>query len=147
MSDLNPVNSVLFCCSQNSLRSPMAEGILKHLSKNRLFADSCGVSTGTTDRFMISVMAEKGIDMSGHTPKQFKDIHDFSFDIIIALSSDAQILASKFTKNIACEVELWEIDDPSNIESQRKDVINAYRATRDKIFNKICERFNIKNEL
>lgn len=125
----------------------MAEGILKHLAKSRFFTDSCGVVTGTTDRFMISVMAESNIDMSGHTPKQFEDIDDFSFDIIIALSDDAQDLASKFTKNIACKVELWNIDDPSNIESQRSAIINAYRATRDEIFRKICDRFDITSSL
>ena len=41
MADLP--SSVLFACTMNSIRSPMAEAILKHLHGRRVYVDSVGV--------------------------------------------------------------------------------------------------------
>ncbi|MCW9039608.1 MAG: low molecular weight phosphatase family protein, partial [Rhodospirillales bacterium] len=74
MADLP--SAVLFACSMNAIRSPMAEGILKYLHGNRIYVDSAGVHTDEVDVFAVAVMEEIGIDISGHKAKTFSDLDD-----------------------------------------------------------------------
>jgi protein-tyrosine-phosphatase len=60
--------SVLFACTENALRSPMAEAMMKHLHGHHVFVDSVGVRAGTLDGFAVEVMAEIGLDMTRHRP-------------------------------------------------------------------------------
>ena len=133
--------SVLFCCSQNAIRSPMAEGILKYLHGKNIFVDSVGVRAGEIDGFVIAVMDEIGIDMSKHKTKTFDDLEDPSFDLIISLSPEAQHKAVEMTRTMACDVEFWPTMDPSVIEGSREDRLEAYRDVRDKLMARIRERF------
>ena len=55
--------AVLFACSRNAVRSPMAAAILKHLAGRRIYVESAGVRPGEPDPFAIAVMEEMGIDM------------------------------------------------------------------------------------
>ena len=50
----------------NSIRSPMAEGILKFLHGHKIYVDSAGVRDGEIDGFAVAVMDEIGIDISRH---------------------------------------------------------------------------------
>ena len=54
--------SVLFACTYNAIRSPMAEGLLKKLHGKRIFVDSVGVRSHASDPFVVAVMQELGID-------------------------------------------------------------------------------------
>ena len=60
--------AVLFACSRNAVRSPMAAALLKHLAGNRIYVDSAGVRAGEPDPFAIAAMEEVGIDISCHKP-------------------------------------------------------------------------------
>ena len=76
--------ALLFACTENSVRSPMAAGIAKHLYGNRVFITSCGVKPSERDPFVTAVMDEIGIDLSRHRPQGFDDLEDSSFDIVIS---------------------------------------------------------------
>ena len=54
MSVLPP--SVLFACSHNSIRSPMAEGLAKRLYGNTAYMESVGVHAGALDSFAAAVL-------------------------------------------------------------------------------------------
>ncbi|HET9273953.1 MAG TPA: low molecular weight phosphatase family protein, partial [Methyloceanibacter sp.] len=41
--------AVLFACSKNAVRSPMAEALLKHLAGGRIYVVSAGVRAGEPD--------------------------------------------------------------------------------------------------
>ena len=73
--------AVLFACTMNAVRSPMAAAILRHLAGRRVYVESAGVRTGEPDPFAIAVMAEIGIDMSRHSPHTIAELHDTSFDL------------------------------------------------------------------
>lgn len=133
--------SVLFCCTQNAIRSPMAEGILKSLHGQRIYVDSAGVRQGTVDGFAVAAMEEIGIDISRHRSKSFDQLEDGSFDLIISLSPEAQHKAVEMTRTMACEVEFWHTFDPSVVEGSREQRLEAYRQVRDRLFQKIRERF------
>ena len=70
MSDLP--SAVLFACTMNSVRSPMAEAIMKFLHGHRVFVDSAGVRSKDIDGYAVAVMDEIGIDLSRHHAKNVR---------------------------------------------------------------------------
>ncbi len=140
MADLP--SAVLFACTMNSIRSPLAEGILKFLHGDRIYIDSVGVRPAEINGFCLAVMDEIGIDMSQHKAKSFDDLEDSYFDLVIPLSPEAQHKAVEMTRVMACEVEFWNTFDPSLIESDdRETILEAYRTVRDQLMEKIKARF------
>jgi protein-tyrosine-phosphatase len=135
--------AVLFACSRNSVRSPMAEGLLKHLLGHRIYVDSVGVRVGAIDPFVIEVMDELGIDLSNHRDKDFEGLEDTSYDLIVSLSPEAQHQAVELTRTMACEVEFWNTFDPTIIEGNRETRLQAYREVRDTLKKRVEARFTL----
>lgn len=133
--------AVLFACTQNAVRSPMAEGLLKQLLGHKIYVDSVGVREGEVDGFAVTVMQELGIDISKHNAKTFDDLEDTSYDLIVSLSPEAQHSAVELTRTMACEVEFWRIMDPGIVEGSREEQLQAYRDVRDELLRRIKERF------
>jgi protein-tyrosine-phosphatase len=133
--------AVLFACTNNSIRSPMAEGYLKFLHGRRVFVDSVGLRGREIDGFAVAVMQEIGIDLTRHRPKTFDQLEDSSFDLVITLSPEAQHRAIELTRTMACEVEFWHTFDPSVVEGSRAERLDAYRQVRDSLIERIKERF------
>jgi protein-tyrosine phosphatase len=140
-------SAVLFACSQNSLRSPMAAAIMKHLHGRRIFVDSVGVRAREVDPFAAEVMDEIGISIEDHQPKSFDELEDSSFDVIVTLSPEAQHSAVEMTRTMACEVEFWHTFDPSIVEGNREARLDAYRQVRDQLMKRILERFPVEGGL
>ena len=134
-------SSVLFACTMNSVRSPMAEAIAKHLFGKRIYFDSVGVRSSDIDGFAIAAMEEVGIDLHRHHAKTFDDLQDTSFDLIVTLSPEAQHRAVEMTRTMACEVEFWNTLDPSIIEGNREARLAAFRTVRDQLMARIRRRF------
>ena len=139
MADLP--GAVLFACTENSLRSPMAEAILKHLHGTRIYVDSAGVRAGQVDPFAVEVLHELGIDLSRHRSKSFDDLEDEYYDVIITLSPEAQHRAVELTRTMAVDIEFWHTFDPSIVEGSREVRLTAYRQVRDQLLKRIRERF------
>ncbi len=133
--------AVLFVCTRNSIRSPMAEALLKHLHGSRIYVQSVGVRPGPIDPFAVAAMEEMGIDISRHRQRSFHDLEDDSFDLVISLSPEAQHRAVDMTRHMACEVEFWNTFDPSLVEGNRETRLDAYREVRDSLMRRIIERF------
>ena len=135
-------SAVLFACNMNSIRSPMAEGILKFLHGGSIYVDSVGVRKTEINGFCVTVMDEIGIDMSQHNSKSFDDLEDSYFDLVVPMSPGAQHKAVEMTRVMACEVEYWNTFDPSIIESEDRDtMLEAYRTVRDQLMEQIKARF------
>lgn len=133
--------SVLFCCTMNALRSPMAECMLKLLHGRQVFVDSVGVRAGELDGFAVAAMDEIGIDISRHRSKSFENLEDTSFDLIVSLSPEAHHRALELTRTMACDVEFWHTFDPSVVEGSRETRLDAYRDVRDFLMRRIRTRF------
>jgi protein-tyrosine-phosphatase len=136
-------SSVLFCCTLNAIRSPLAEALLKRLHGNRVYVDSVGVRAGEIDPFVVTVMDEIGIDMARHRTKSFETLEDTSFDLIVSLSPEAHHQALELTRTMACDVEFWHTFDPSVIEGSRETRLDAYRDVRDWLDDRIRRRFPV----
>jgi protein-tyrosine-phosphatase len=133
--------SVLFACTHNAIRSPMAEGLMKRYYGKRVYVDSVGVRARPVDPFAVAVMEEIGIDISRHRPKTFDDLEDTSFDMVITLSPEAQHKAVEMTRTMACEVVFWHTFDPTAVEGNRETVLAAYRAVRETLWKRIHDFF------
>lgn len=134
-------HAVLFACTRNAVRSPMAEAIAKHLLGKAVYVDSVGARPGATDPFAIAAMAEIGLDLAAHRPKSFDELEDTSFDLIVTLSPEAQHRAVELTRTMDCQVEYWPTFDPSGAEGGREAVLDVYRTVRDGLFRRIRARF------
>ncbi len=137
--------SVLFACTMNAVRSPMAAAILRHLAGRQVYVQSAGVRAGEVDPFVAAVMDEIGIDLSEHVPHSLADLHDTSFDLIVTLSPEAHHQALELTRTMAVDVEYWPTFDASLMIGQgnREQTLESYRAVRDRLFSRIKERFGM----
>jgi protein-tyrosine-phosphatase len=133
--------SLLFACSENSVRSPMAEALAKRLYGQASYIDSVGVRASEVDFFAAAALDELGIDVHRHHAKTFDDVDPSSFDLIVTLSPEAHHQALEFTRGTAAEVEYWPVMDPSGVEGSREIRLEAYRGTRDQILARLKARF------
>jgi protein-tyrosine-phosphatase len=136
------IGSVLFCCTHNSVRSPMAEGLAKKLLGTRVYVDSAGVRRQEIDPFVIASLGELGVDIQRHKAKTFDELHDSSFDLIVTLSPEAHHKALELTRIMACDVEYWPTFDPTLIEEGSREArLEGYRALREGLKARILKRF------
>lgn len=134
-------SAVLFSCNFNSVRSPMAEALMKYLYGHIVYVDSVGVRAQEPDPFAVAVMDEIGLDISDHKPKTFDELEDTSYDLVITLTPEAQHSALELTRTMAIDVEYWPTPDPTAVAGSRERRIEAYRALRDDLMHKIRMRF------
>src|SRR5258708_24514461 len=131
----NP-QAVLFACGFNSVRSPMAESLLRQMSPQPLYVKAAGVRKAELDPFAVSVMAELGQDISGHKPMTFEELEDWeglNFDLIITLSPEAHHKALELTHTLAADVDYWPSPDPSGTEGSSDMKQQAYHLICDRI--------------
>jgi protein-tyrosine-phosphatase len=133
--------SVLFACTQNALRSPMAEALMKYLHGRRVYVQSAGLRPGPIDPFVVAVLDEIGIDVSKHRARSFDDLEDDYFDLVISLSPEAQHRAVELTRTSSCAIEFWPILDPSLTEGSRETRLAAYHTLRDDLLERLRRRF------
>ena len=126
---------VLFLCTRNAIRSPMAEALAREAFPAHTFA-SAGVDPMDVDGFAIAAMAEVGVDLMRHEAQDLADMG--AFDLIIALSHQA---ASAAADRVDQPVERWTIADPSLTEGNRDQRLAAYREVRETIATNIKARF------
>jgi len=131
--------TVLFVCSMNSVRSPIAAALARRLFPGRLIARSAGVRSGKADAFVHEVMEEIGIDMSIHTPHTMDELVANRFDLVVTLSADAAAAVERRGLEMGMS-EHWPMPDPTETEGNREAVLSAYRGLRDSLQLKVRER-------
>ena len=130
---------VLFLCAENSCRSQMAEGILRYFKGDEYEVFSAGTNPSVVDPRAIKVMAEIGIDISGHKSKSVQEFLDKDFDFIITVCDKAKETCPVFYrggKNIH-----WSFIDPKEARGSEKEVLQIFRRVRDEIKLRIQEEF------
>ena len=139
--------SVLFCCDHNSVRSPMAEGIMKKLYGTQCYIQSVGVKNDLEiDGFAVAVCAEMGVELSRHRSRSFDEMEDWgddlsSFDLVLALSPASQRRALDLTRFYHLDVEYWPILDPTGLGDDREARLALYRQARDQIRDRLIARW------
>ena len=135
-------SAVLFACTLNRTRSPMAAALMRHTYRGLVHVDSCGIKADAGfDPFMIQVLSEVGAEVVSHGPKRFEQLDDGSFDLVVSLTPDAQHRAAQAMRGRAVEIEYWPTYDPTDAEGSRETILQAYRQLRDLLQGRILQRF------
>lgn len=134
-------SAVLFACTLNAIRSPMAAAIMHHHFGHKVYVASAGIAAGDPDPFVGMIMDEIGIDLKKHRPHSFEDLEDSVFDLLITLSLEAKTRADEMSRTLAIEIENWSVADPSQTQGSREQILDAYREVRDDIAKKVKLRF------
>ncbi len=125
---------VLFLCTGNSCRSQMAEGWTRRLKGDAIEPYSAGIETQGLNPLAVRVMAESGVDISGHRSKHLDEVRDISFDYVVTVCDNA---------NESCPVFPGKVkrlhvsfDDPPRLARNAKseeEALGHYRRVRDEI--------------
>ena len=115
-----PRKKILFVCTGNSCRSPMAAGWLKHELRRKGLEEeievaSCGIgarvgASATTEA--ILVMKNREIDISGHRsrPCLREDVVDA--DLVFAMSQDNHTFLSGLVPGVKDKIKVMNVPDP-----------------------------------
>ena len=126
---------VLFLCTGNSCRSQMAEGWTRALKDNVIDAYSAGIETHGLNPNAVKVMAEAGVDISGHRSKTVDDVGSADFDYVVTVCGDANETCPMWLKGKAKVVHVG-FDDPPRLARDAKseeEALAHYRRVRDEI--------------
>jgi len=123
---------VLFLCTGNSVRSQMAEGILRHLGGDSFDVFSAGTDPQGVHPKSVEVMKEIGIDISRQQSKNTSAFQGQQFDYVITVCDRAHRGCPPFA---GAELIPWGFDDPAEASQAERDKI--FRRVRDELFRRI----------
>jgi protein-tyrosine-phosphatase/DNA-binding HxlR family transcriptional regulator len=110
-SSTKPSLRILVLCTENSARSQMAEGILRHLGGDSLQVYSAGTAPTTVHPEAVRAMAALSIDMSQQRAKSVDEFRDQPFDLVITVCDHAREECADYFANV--EHVHWSIPDPA----------------------------------
>ncbi|MDP0501180.1 MAG: arsenate reductase ArsC [Verrucomicrobiota bacterium JB022] len=123
---------VLILCTGNSCRSHLAEGILRHAASDLFEVHSAGSKpAGYVHPFAVKVMAEIGIDLSGHTSKHLDTFLDREIDTVITVCGNANDVCPVFPGQV--RRYHWGFEDPAHATGSEEEVLAVFRDVRDRI--------------
>lgn len=131
---MNGKKKVLFLCTGNSCRSQMAEGWARALKGDVLEAYSAGVETHGLNPNAVRVMAEAGVDISGHRSKHVGELLDEGIDYVVTVCDHAAEACPVFPRK--AKVVHHSFRDPPALAKAAKteeEALGFYRAVRDEI--------------
>lgn len=138
--------SVLFACTHNSIRSPMAAELMRLQFGSLVRVDSVGVRPSEEISAMAAfVVDEVGGDIARQAPKGLEAFGEYyedgPFDLIVSLSPEAHHTMLDRIPALGAEAEYWPTFDPSLAEGSREQVLLEYRSVRDGLAKRIADRF------
>lgn len=125
---------VLFLCTGNACRSQMSEGWARHLNGEHFDAYSAGVAPHGLDPRAVQVMAEAGVDISGHASKHLDTLLDVPFDYVITVCDNAAESCPVFPGAVR-KVHRSFQDPPAlaRTAQSEEEALDPYRRVRDEI--------------
>jgi arsenate reductase len=129
----NPLK-ILFLCTGNSCRSQMAEGWARHLKGDVIEAYSAGIETHGLNPRAVRVMAEAGVDISGHRSKHVDELKDVPLDYVVTVCDHARESCPLFLGK--AKVVHVGFDDPPRLAKDAKteeEALGHYRRVRDEV--------------
>jgi arsenate reductase len=128
-----PLNKprVLFLCTGNSARSQMAEGLLRARAGDRFEILSAGTRPSRVRPEASAVLAELGIDISGHRSKSVDEFAGREFEYVITVCDNARESCPVFPAGTT-RIH-WSFPDPAAVEGDEQTRLAAFRRVRDDI--------------
>jgi len=134
MQAANGKIKVLFLCTGNSCRSQMAEGWARRLKGDVIEPYSAGIETHGLNPSAVKVMAEAGVDISGHRSKLLDELRDIPFDYVVTVCDQANESCPVFPGKVK-RVHV-SFDDPPRLAKNARteeEALGHYRRVRDEI--------------
>jgi arsenate reductase len=122
---------ILVLCTGNSCRSQIAEGYLRHFAGDKAEVYSAGVETHGVNPRAIAVMAEDGIDISGHTSNHIDEYRDIAFDFVITVCDHAREVCPYFPTD--ARQFHHNFPDPAKVVGSEAEIMAAFREVREMI--------------
>jgi arsenate reductase len=117
----------------------MAEGLLRHINPDGYEAFSAGIRPSIVSSRAIKVMQEIGIDISEQYSKSVNEFSGDFFDIVVTVCDYAKESCPVFGGQV--EQIHWSIPDPAGGIGDEERVLDAFRAVRDQIKERIEKEF------
>jgi arsenate reductase len=134
MSKTDEKIRVLFLCTGNSCRSQMAEGWTRHLHTDRIEAYSAGIETHGLNPSAVQVMAEAGVDISGHQSQHIDEFKHVPLDYVVTVCGHAHEHCPVFLGKT--QVVHVGFADPPKLAQEvngEEEKLNCYRQVRDDV--------------
>ncbi len=131
---------VLFLCAENACRSQMAEGFLRARAGDRFEVASAGTVGTRVNPRAIAVMAESGIDISGHRSKPVSEFQAQAFDYVVTVCEDTGDQSCPVFQGQSVRQLCWPFEDPAGAGGDESEILETFRRVRDQIEAEI-ERF------
>ncbi|SEJ48390.1 protein tyrosine phosphatase [Dyadobacter koreensis] len=125
------MKKILVLCTGNSCRSQIAEGYLRKFAGNQAVVYSAGVETHGVNPKAITIMAEDGIDISGHTSNNINEYSDIDFDFVITVCDNAKERCPYFPTN--AKKFHYNFPDPAKATGSEEEVLEEFRSVREMI--------------
>jgi ArsR family transcriptional regulator len=129
-------STVVFLCTGNSVRSQMAEGWLRHLSRGRVSVRSAGTQPRTLHPLAVQVMAEVGVDIGYQQAKSLDALTDVTPDVVVTVCDLAREQCPDWP---ATTIHLhWSIPDPVRVQGRSDARMLAFRFARDELRQRVA---------
>ncbi len=122
---------VLFLCTGNSGRSPMAEALLRHRTGDRVEVASAGSQPKPLHPNAVRVMSEYGITLS-HDPTNVDTLRRRRFHVVVSLCDRVREVCPEFPSHP--RLIHWSMPDPA---AQDGGAVSAYRHTAAELDGRI----------
>ena len=122
---------ILVLCTGNSARSQMAEGLLQHICGDAYDVFSAGTEPSIVRPEAIKVLAELGIDISGHRSKSVDEFAGEEIDFVLTVCDNAKENCPYFPAKT--KLIHHAFPDPAGVDGDEETRLSAFREVRDQI--------------
>jgi arsenate reductase len=132
--------SVLFLCTYNSVRSQIAEGLMRALYPDRFSVYSAGVAPAGIHPLAIRTMQEIGIDITKQRSKSVREFRDWQFDYVVTFSSEVNDTLGITTPRARTYLNR-PVKSPSDVYDDDDAALADFRNVRDLIRSILIQMF------
>jgi arsenate reductase len=122
---------ILVLCTGNSCRSQLAEGYLRHFTKDKAEIYSAGIETHGVNPRAVATMREDGIDISAQTSNHINEYANIDFDYVITVCDNAKENCPYFPSN--AQQFHYNFPDPAKATGTEAEIAEQFRHVRNLI--------------
>lgn len=131
-------DAVLFLCVQNSARSQMAEAIARDLAPPGIQVFSAGSAPHAVRPQAVAVLGEIGLDPRGQRSKGLDEVPTQRVRVVVTLCAEEACPALPGD----VQRQHWPLPDPAAGCTPGEDPLEAFRAVRDELRERIGRLFD-----
>lgn len=132
--------SIIFLCSYNSVRSQIAEGLMRNLYGDRYDVYSAGIASGGINPYAVKVLQESGIDTTGQRSKSVTEFKGRHFDYIVTLCDSSCTTLTRYLPDDGVHIH-ENFPAATELGADEEVIQSNFRKLRDDIREWLVVRF------